>query len=113
HGYDFGGMTTLAMRDGKEVRKRTKEMMTWLINGALTRKQLQFPEADSEISDQFATHTYMLANSNIVYSKGNDHIVDAVRCAMLAHEQGQLDAVAEETVCVMPLLTDPIFRIWT
>ena len=28
---------------------------------------------------------------------------------MLAHEQGTLDAVSEETVYVMPVLTDPIF----
>lgn len=26
-GYDFGGMTHLAVRDGKEVKKRTKELM--------------------------------------------------------------------------------------
>ncbi len=51
----------------------------------------------------------MFSNSNVIYSKGNDHIVDAVRCAMLAHEQGTLDEVTEETVCLMPLLTDPIF----
>ncbi|MCL5104453.1 MAG: hypothetical protein M1133_10120, partial [Armatimonadetes bacterium] len=108
-GYDFGGMTTLALRDGKEVRKRTKELMTWLISGALQRKQILFPEADCEIADQFTTHTYMLSNGNIVYSKGNDHIVDAVRCAMLAHEQFALDHVTEETVCVLPILTDPIF----
>jgi hypothetical protein len=29
-GYDFGGMTTLAVRDGKEIRKHTKEFMTSL-----------------------------------------------------------------------------------
>lgn len=108
-GYDFGGMTTLAVRDGREVRKRTKELMTTLINGALQRRQLILPADDLEIEDQFTTHTYTLSNGNIIYSKGNDHIVDAVRCAMLAHEQGMLDGVREETVCVVPVLTDPIF----
>ena len=43
------------------------------------------------------------------YVKGNDHIVDAVRCAMLAHEQATLDTLSEETVSVMPVFTDPVF----
>ena len=108
-GYDFGGMTTLAVRDGREIRKRTKELMTSLINGALQRRQLVLPAEDSEIEDQFTTHTYTLSNGNIIYSKGNDHIIDAARCAMLAHEQGTLDQVSEEMVSVMPVLTNPIF----
>lgn len=108
-GYDFGGVTTLAVRDGREVRKRTKELMTTLINGALQRRQIILPADDSEIEDQFTTHTYTLSNGNIIYSKGNDHIIDAVRCAMLAHEQATLDMVSEETVSVMPVMTNPIF----
>lgn len=109
HGYDFGGMTTLAVRDGREVKKRTKELMTSLINGALQRRQLVLPAEDAEIEDQFTTHTYTLQNGNVVYSKGNDHIVDAVRCAMLSHEQNRLDGAREETVSVMPVVTDPVF----
>jgi hypothetical protein len=27
-GFDFGGMTRLAVRDGKEIKKRTKELMS-------------------------------------------------------------------------------------
>jgi len=109
HGYDFGGMTTLAVRDGREVKKRTKELMTSLINGALQRRQFVLPAEDSEVEDQFTTHTYTLHNGIIVYSKGNDHIVDAVRCALLAREQGKLDQGAQETVSLMPLVTDPVF----
>ncbi|MHB9038662.1 MAG: terminase large subunit domain-containing protein [Armatimonadota bacterium] len=110
-GYDFGGMTTLDTRDGKEVRKRTKELMTTLISGALQRKQIVFPETDSEIEDQFTTHTYMLSNSNVIYGKGNDHIVDAVRCAMLAHEQASLDDNDSDVIIanLTPLMTGPIF----
>ena len=48
------------------------------------------------MEDQFTTHTYTLRDGKIVYSKGNDHIVDAVRCAMLAREEGNLDPVGEE-----------------
>ncbi|MHB9036178.1 MAG: hypothetical protein ACYC64_05895 [Armatimonadota bacterium] len=110
-GYDFGGMTTLDTRDGKEVKKRTKELMTTLISGALQRKQIVFPETDSEIEDQFTTHTYMLSNGNVIYGKGNDHIVDAVRCAMLAHEQASLDDNDSDVIIVnlQPLMTGPIF----
>jgi len=109
HGYDFGGMTTLAVRDGREVKKRTKELMTSLINGALQRRQLVLPAEDSEVEDQFTTHTYTLHNGIIVYSKGNDHIVDAVRCAILAREQGKLDLGGQETVSLTPLVTEPVF----
>jgi hypothetical protein len=108
-GYDFGGMTTLAVRDGHQVRKRTKEFMTSLIAGALQRRQLVFPIDDLEIEDQFTTHTYTLHDGRIVYSKGNDHVIDAVRCAMLAREQSTLNQVGEETVSLVPLTTEPVF----
>ena len=80
-GYAFGGMTTLAVRDGKEVRARTKEFMTSLINGSLQRRHMVFPIEDLEIEDQFTTHTYTLHDGRVVDAKGSDHIVDAVRCA--------------------------------
>jgi hypothetical protein len=108
-GYDFGGMTTLAVRDGHEVKKRTKELMTSLINGALQRKQIIFPADDMEIEDQFTTHTYTLRDGKVIYGKGNDHIVDAVRCAMLAREQGNLNGAGQETVHLVPLMTEPVF----
>ena len=45
----------------------------------------------------------------MVYAKGNDHIVDAVRCAMLAREQANLDQIGEEKVSLMPVMIDPVF----
>lgn len=95
--------------DGKEVKKRTKELMTSLINGAIQRKQLIFPAEDLEIEDQFTTHTYTLRDGKIIYSKGNDHVIDAVRCAMLMREEGNLDPIGEETVSLKPVFTDPVF----
>jgi hypothetical protein len=83
--------------------------MTTLIAGAMQRRQLVFPIEDLEIEDQFTTHTYTLHDGRIVYSKGNDHVIDAVRCAMLAREQSVLDLVGEETVSLKPVLTDPVF----
>jgi len=109
HGYDFGGMVTIAEKDGRPLKKRAKEYMTSLINRALQRRELLLPNKDFEVEDQFTTHTYTLVNNNVIYSKGNDHIVDAVRCAMLARDQQRLDQIDEIVPAVMPVLTDPIF----
>jgi len=75
----------------------------------VSRKKLVPPAEDSEVEDQFTTHTYTLHNGIVVYSKGNDHVVDAVRCTLLAREQGKLDQAGEETVSLTPLVTEPIF----
>jgi len=70
---------------------------------------LLLPVDDVDVEDQFTTHTYTLANGNVVYSKGNDHIVDAVRCALLARDQGRLDRLTQETPDVIPVVTAPVF----
>lgn len=108
-GFHFGGLTTLAVRGGKEIRKRTKELMTSLIVGGLQRRQLLFPSLDPDIEDEFSTHTYTLRDGRVVYSKGNDHIIDAVRCAVLVREQCGLDEIGEETVSLNPVYTNPVF----
>jgi hypothetical protein len=92
-GFDFGSVTTIPLPDGGEGRKRTKELMTSLINGALQRRELLFPAEDRTIEDQFLTQTYSLGNGIVVYSKGNDHIIDAVRCMMLALENVRDDGM--------------------
>ena len=110
HGYDFGGMVTIAVNNsGQPLKKRTKEYMTSLINRGFQRHELLLPDKDVEIDDQFTTHTYTLANGKVIYSKGNDHIVDAVRCAMLVRDQERLDAVEVIVPMVTPVATDPIF----
>jgi len=110
HGYDFGGMVTVAEKDGRLLKKRTKEHMTSLINRAFQRRELLLPDSDREVADQFASHTYTYAsNNNVVYSKGNDHIVDAVRCAMLARERERCEDIEIIVPTVTPLMTDPIF----
>ena len=108
-GYDFGGAITIAERDGQPLKKRAKEYMTSLINRGFQRRELLLPAEDIEIEDQFTTHTYTLVNGNVIYSKGNDHIVDAVRCAVLVRDQQRLDQIEEIVPTVMPVLTDPIF----
>ncbi len=110
-GFDFGGMTTLRTRDNRELKKRTKEFMTSLLNGGFQRRTLIFPADDSEIEDQFTTQTYTLHDGRVVYSKGNDHIVDAARCGVLVREKFLMAEEEGTTGMVMPVLTEPVF-IW-
>ncbi len=63
----------------------------------------------NEIEDQFATRTYALHEGRLVCSKGNDHIIDAVRCAMPAREQAHLDIVGEETSSLSSLAAETVF----
>ena len=86
-----------------------KELMTSLINGNMQRKQIILPSEDLEVEGQFTTHTYTLRDGKVIYSRGNDHIIDAVRCAMLVREEGNLDPISEETVSLKPVLTNPVF----
>jgi hypothetical protein len=84
--------------------------MTSMINGLLQRREIRFPRNDLELQEQFTTHTYTLTNNAVVYSKGHDHIIDAVRCAVLMRELGRLDPGGAMAVPPWtPLLTDPIF----
>jgi hypothetical protein len=84
-GVDFGGSTIVGEDEaGQPIRRRTKEHMTLLINRQLNARKLRLPETDKEIEDQLCTHSYTLSQRGIIYGKGYDHIVDAMRCAMLA-----------------------------
>jgi len=112
HGFDFGGTTVIDYDGDKPLKKRTKEYMTALINGAINRRRVDFPDSDNEIEDQFASHRYMRGERHIIYSKGNDHVVDAVRCAFLAREMKRLrglQPMVEENALVMPVVTEPVF----
>jgi len=115
-GFDFGGSIAIFPEDdqlfnGRERKKKpTKEHMTSLIKGCLQRRQLVLPINDLDIESQFTTQTYTLQNARVKYSKGNDHIIDAVRCAMLVREQLQ-DGGGWDTSTiefVTPLITDPL-----
>ncbi len=108
-GYHFGGVTSQALGDGRVIKKRIKELMTSLIAGALQRRELIMPAEDSDIEDQFTTHTYTMQNGRIVYSKGNDHIIDAVRCAVLARQEMEDPPLQMKTVTFRALITDPVF----
>ena len=87
-GYDFGGSICVGQDEhGKEIRKRVKEHMSLLITKALAAQKVRLPRADAEVEDQLCSQTYVLNDSHIVYSKGDDHIIDAMRCALLRRAQ--------------------------
>jgi hypothetical protein len=86
--YDFGGTLVVGQDgDGNAVRRRMKEESTRVINRGLARGKLHIPLQDPEVEDQLCTQTYVLSDRCIVYSKGKDHIVDAMRCALLRRAQ--------------------------
>jgi hypothetical protein len=112
-GYDFGGSIAVGEdENGRIIKRRVKEHMTALINEALNSRRLVLPKQDGEIEDQLCTQTYIFTDHGIVYSKGNDHVVDALRCALLrrAQDQGEGYDPVEIIVDLIPLSTKPIFE---
>ena len=116
--YDFGGsLTTGYDPQGRPKTQRVKEYMTSLINGRLAARTILFPvgEVDPDWEDQFCTQTYSQnQGGRLVYSKGNDHIIDSTRCAVLRKERELLkqlvdDGTLGEAEFVMPIVTDSVF----
>ena len=93
--FEFGGRLDLEpLADGTVVRRRVKQFMTELLERRMAEGTIVFPAlADRE--SQYASHTYSeSASGEAVYEKGNDHVIDADRCAVLARyldtrEQGE------------------------
>ncbi|MCK5861139.1 MAG: hypothetical protein KAH38_01550 [Candidatus Hydrogenedentes bacterium] len=83
---EFGATLDVAsLPDGRFARRRAKEFMTELLQRRLAEHTLVLPP-DSDREAQYASHTYTVnARGQIVYAKGDDHIIDADRCALLAH----------------------------
>ncbi|HOM49546.1 MAG TPA: hypothetical protein PK491_13615 [Candidatus Hydrogenedentes bacterium] len=86
HALEFGAMVDLhLMPDGRRARRRAKEFMTELIQRRLSERTLIFPP-DPDREAQYAAHTYSVnAQGQIVYEKGDDHLIDADRCALFCH----------------------------
>ena len=82
--YEFGSSIDLApLPDGRVERRRIKEFMTELLQQRLMEGTMVLPRCP-EREHQYASHTYSVGDSGrVVYEKGNDHIIDADRCALL------------------------------
>ncbi len=110
--YDFGGSIAVGEdANGMEIRKRCKEEMSRLIAKALSAGKLRIPRQDPEVEDQLCTQTYVRTERGIVYSKGSDHVNDALRTALLRRAQ-EIDP-QYDPVFIVPnvtiLATKPIF----
>ncbi|MFO7975390.1 MAG: hypothetical protein R6V12_12230, partial [Candidatus Hydrogenedentota bacterium] len=61
-----------------------KQYMTELLEKRMQERSIVFPKLP-ERESQYAGHTYSIsAGGEVVYDKGDDHIIDADRCAVLA-----------------------------
>lgn len=83
---DFGGTLELPeLPDGSPQRRRAKEFMTELLVRRMADRSIRFPNLPDRES-QYAGHTYRIGPmGRVAYDKGNDHLIDADRCAVLAH----------------------------
>ena len=102
--FEFGASLDLEpLPDGSPQRRRVKEFMTELLQRRMAERSIVFPSMPDR-EQQYASHTYLVnAAGQIVYEKGNDHIIDADRCAVLRHyldtqEDGTTTSLGVEVV---------------
>lgn len=83
---EFGAHLEVAtLPDGQVARRMAKQFMTELLERRMAERTIVFPPLAARES-QYAGHTYSVgASGQVVYSKGHDHLIDADRCALLAH----------------------------
>lgn len=83
--FEFGATIDLEpLPDGSPHRRRVKQFMTELLERRMQERSIVFPKLPDRES-QYASHTYAIsATGEVVYEKGDDHIIDADRCAVLA-----------------------------
>ena len=110
-GVDFGSSTVTSVNeDGKPLKRPTKEYMTQLLVAAFQRRTILLPLQDVDLEDEFLTHTYMLNNGRVKYSRGNDHIIDSARCAFLVRDRQRYSEAYPEVITDLPypMATDPL-----
>ena len=97
--FEFGAAMDLeTLPDGSVPRRRVKEYMTELLQRRLTEHTIIYPPSPDR-EQQYASHTYGVnAAGQIIYEKGNDHIIDADRCAVLRH---YLDTVEDSGAAML------------
>jgi len=97
--FEFGGMTEVGMfPDGSPDRRSTKMFMTELLQRRMADRTIVFPRI-AERESQYAGHTYSAGvRGHVMFEKGNDHLIDADRCAVLAHYLDTREV--ERPVCI-------------
>lgn len=83
---DFGAAIDLdPFPDGTPRRRKLKPFMTELIERRMAEHTIVFPHLPDREA-QYASHTYAVGVAGeIIYDKGDDHIIDADRCVLMAH----------------------------
>jgi len=67
------------------IRGYLKNLVTDAMGADMAGGRLLFSPQDTERLEQYASHTVLeTATGRVTYSKGNDHIIDADRCAYFA-----------------------------
>lgn len=86
HAYEFGGKIEVGgLPTGEPDRRETKRFMTDLLVRHMTDRAIVFPPIPDRES-QYAAHTYRIGqHGRVIYDKGDDHLIDADRCAVLRH----------------------------
>jgi hypothetical protein len=88
--------------DVPRIRRFVKELLTEMLIRLVNAGDVRFPPIPDRFN-QYAGHTYSQAPSGrIVYAKGNDHIIDADRCAIMAINRHMLYPM-EELPVYLPL----------
>ena len=84
--FEFGAALDLEpLPDGRPDRRPMKTFMTELLQRHIADRSIVFPRLPDR-ETQYASHTYAIGVSGqVLFEKGNDHIIDADRCAVLAH----------------------------
>jgi hypothetical protein len=86
---------------GSEISISYKELGTQLLERRLHGRRLELP-FDPEVRHLLANHTYSQAGEARRYSKVNDHLVDALRCAELRKLTAEWADIAPPPVCAIP-----------
>lgn len=83
---EFGGTVELEpLPDGRPDRRPAKVFMTELLQRRMRDRTLVFPRLP-ERESQYAAHTFSRGIAGqVLFDKGNDHLIDADRCAVLCH----------------------------
>lgn len=100
---EFGASVDMdPLPSGETFRRPVKEFMTELLQRRLADHTIIFPKLAAREA-QYAAHSYDVGhNGRIVYEKGDDHIIDADRCALFAHWQDTREATVQEAPPVRP-----------
>lgn len=79
---DVDGNVLIDKKTNKPKRLPAKVLATSLMTKKVQRQEKEFP-FDPDYINQFASHTAREGSRHVIYSKGNDHIIDAERVLTL------------------------------